>query len=185
MIKKFVYSLLFILLFLLFSCGETNYILNEETPPILEGFFGFRWTTPMSVVDSEFQKQTSAKTQLSLNRYNTSNFSNAYFLGELTSLCRFGFNERGLSSIKIIFNTNYLTYAKELYELKEKLTDVYGEPRELPGIFDYPTLPEYLVRYTWIERRLDITLNLDYTIEINAYSYSPAFGPIFNQYKYP
>lgn len=180
MIKKFVYSLICILLFLFSRCGETNYILNVETPPILEGFFGFRWTTPMSIVDSAFPKLRGAETRSNLNRYNTSNFSNAYLLGELTSLCQFGFSERGLTSIKIKFNTNHLTYAKELYDLREKLTDVYGEPRDLPGIIDYLGLPEYLVRYTWIESRLDITLNLDYTLEINAYSFSPLFGPIFN-----
>jgi hypothetical protein len=179
MIKKFAYSLLFMLLFLLFRCGETNYILNKETPPILDGFFGFRWATPMSIVDSEFPKLTGAKTQSNLNRYNTSNFSNAYFLGELANLCRFNFGKTGLTSVKIVFHTNYMTFDEELYRLKEKLSTIYGESREYPGIIDYLTLPEYLVRYTWIERRLDITLNLDYTLEINAYGYSPLFGPIF------
>ncbi|MCW8817323.1 MAG: hypothetical protein OQK52_05555 [Ignavibacteriaceae bacterium] len=134
----------------------------------------------MSIVDSEFPKLTGAQAQSNLNRYNTSNFSNAYFLGELTSLCRFGFSERGLSSIKIIFDTNYMNFEEEFYKLKEKLSAIYGEPREYPGIIDYPTLPEYLVRYTWIESRLDITLNLDYTFEINAYSFSPMLGGFFN-----
>ncbi|MGB5530503.1 MAG: hypothetical protein WBQ32_11095 [Ignavibacteriaceae bacterium] len=180
MIKNFTHSLIFILFFLLFRCGEANYILNEETPPILKGFFGFRWTTPMGIVDSEFPKLTGAKTQSNLNRYNTSNFSDAYFLGELTTLCRFTFSESGLRSVKIIFNTNHLTYDAELFELKEKLANVYGEPVELLGIVDYPTLPEYLVRYSWIEGRLNITLNLDYTLEINAYGISPLLGPIFN-----
>jgi hypothetical protein len=181
MIKKFAYSLLFILLFLLFRCGETNYILNEKTPPILEGFFGFRWTTPMSIVDDEFSKTTGTKPIDSLNRYNTSNFSDAYFLGELTTFCVFGFNENGLSSVKIIFNTDFQTFEDNLFKLKEKLTDVYGEPRESLEIIDYRTLPEYLIRYSWAGSRLDITLKLDYTVEINAFSFSPLLGPIFNK----
>jgi hypothetical protein len=134
----------------------------------------------MEIVDSDFPKQTGAKPQSKLNRYNTSNFSNAYFLGELTSLCQFSFSERGLTSVKILLNTDHLTFDEELHKLKEKLTDVYGWPREVPGIIDYGILPEYLVRYSWIESRLDITVNLDYTLEINAYSFSPLFGPIFN-----
>lgn len=180
MIKKFVYSLLFILLFLLYSCGETKYILNEETPPILEGFFGFRWTTPMSVVDSEFPKQTGAQPESGLNTYNTANFKNAYFLGEITSLSKFSFGESGLGSVKIIFNTNYLSFEDLFYSLLNKLKNVYGEPMESLGDLDYQAQPKYLVRYSWFERRLEIKLNPDFTFEINAHSISPAYGPIFN-----
>ncbi len=181
MINKFSYSLILILICFLIGCGETNYILKKETPPKLDGFFGFRWTTPMSIVDNEFPKQTGAKPVSDLNRYNTSNFSDAYFLGELTSLCQFTFNETGLISVKMVFNTNHLTFEDELFKLKEKLADVYGEPRESLEIIDYRVLPEYLIRYSWAESRLDITLKLDYTLEINAFSFSPLLGPIFNK----
>lgn len=180
MIKKFAYKLLCILPFLLFRCGETNYILNDQTPSNLEGFFGFRWTTPMEIVDSEFPKRTGARKQSGLNRYNTSNFSNAVFLGETTSSCRFKFNERGLTSVKILFDADHMTIDEQLYNLIEKLSDVYGKPIEVHGIIKNNRPPEYLVRYTWIEARLDIILNLDYTLEVNAYSFSPLLGPIFN-----
>ena len=151
MINQFSYSLILILICFLIGCGETNYILKKETPPILDGFFGFKWTTPMSIVDNEFPKQTGAKPVSDLNRYNTSNFFDAYFLGELTSLCRFNFDQSGLTSVKILFNTNHMTFEDELFKLKEKLADVYGEPRESLEIIDYRVLPEYLIRYSWAE----------------------------------
>ena len=91
------------------------------------------------------------------------------------------FNETGLISVKMVFNTNHMTFEDELFKLKEKLADVYGEPRESLEIIDYRTLPEYLIRYFWAESRLDITLKLDYTVEINAFSFSPLLGPIFNK----
>lgn len=173
---KISFSLKFLLILIISGCGETNYLLTNDTPQILEGFSGFRWTTPMSVVDSEFPNQTGATPIDSLNRYNTSNFSDAYFLGELTSLCQFTFNETGLISVKMVFNKNHLTFEDELFNLKEKLADVYGEPRESLEIIDYRTLPEYLIRYSWAESRLNLTLLLDYKIEINAYGYYPVQG---------
>ncbi|MCW8805289.1 MAG: hypothetical protein OQK56_02415 [Ignavibacteriaceae bacterium] len=169
-----------ILIFLIISCGETNYILNEDTPPIDVGFYGFRWTTPMSVVDEEFPDRHGAQPESSLNKYNTANFKNAYFLGERTSFSKFSFGESGLSSVKIIFNTNYLSYEDLFYLLLNKLINVYGEPVELLGSFDFQAQPKYLVRYSWFASRLEIILNPDFTAEINAYSVSPAYGPIFN-----
>lgn len=85
--KKKSYNILVILLFVFFiGCGETNYILKNETPSIVDGFFGFRWTTPMSVVDNNFPKLTGAKPASNLNRYNTSFFTDASFLDELASV---------------------------------------------------------------------------------------------------
>jgi len=180
MIKKFAYNLIYFLPLLLFRCGEANYILDDQTPPISEGFFGIRWTTPMAIVDSEFPKHTGAITQSSLNQYNTSNFSNAYFLGELPSLERFTFNERGLTSIKIIFKTNFNTYENKFDLLLKKVVSVYGKPIELFGIVEFPDIPDYIVCYYWNGKRLELKLKLDYSIEINAYSYSPLDGPIYN-----
>ncbi len=57
---KISFSLKFFLILIISGCGETNYLLTSDTPQILEGFYGFRWTTPMSVVDSDFPKRTGA-----------------------------------------------------------------------------------------------------------------------------
>ena len=181
MLKKISFWIVLFFLFILLGCVETNYVLQNETPPILDGFFGFRWTTPISVVDSEFPKRTGVTSMDSLNHYNTSNFSDAYFLGEIASLCWFGFGQTGLTSVKILFNTNYLNCEDKLYLLKDSLSEIYGEPREIPGIIEPNTPPTYSISYFWYEKRLNISLNIDFTIEINAYSFSLLNRPIFNK----
>jgi hypothetical protein len=168
------------MIFLAIACGETNYIINDETPPLDLGFDGFRWTTPMSIVDEEFPEQKGAQAESNLNKFNTSNFKDAHFLGEISSLTKFSFDESGLRSVKIIFNTDYQSFEDLFYSLLNKLTNVYGEPVELFGALNYKAPPEYLVKYSWFDRRLEIKLSPDFTIEIEAYSYSPAYGPIYN-----
>lgn len=177
---KFNIILLLILASLNIGCGTTHYVLNNETPSLNSGFFNFRWTTPMSIVDSEFPKITRAKPRLDLNRYKTSCFSNTHFLGELIDVCEFSFNEKGLNSIKIIFVSSKLRVEDDLLRLKEKLSAIYGEPRELFNGMNQYTKQEYILNYYWNEKRLELTLKPDYTIEVNAYSYSPLYGPIHN-----
>lgn len=173
MLKKIFLGIFLLLLLIPLGCGETNYLLTSDTPQILEGFFGFRWTTPMSVVDSEFPNRTGAAPIDSLNNYNRSNFSETFFLGELTGLCQFTFNETGLISVKIIFNTNQLTVEDKLYYLGEKLSAVYGEPLEFIGNPYDRESPEYFSQLRWFNGRLNLTLLLDYKVEINAYSFIP------------
>lgn len=174
------YSIKFLLIFIISGCGETNYLLTSDTPPILEGFYGFRWTTPMSVVDAEFPKRTGATPIDSLNRYNTSNFSDAYFLDELTSVCLFGFNENGLSSVKILFNTDYQNFGEKLFYLEKKLSDIFGKPLEYFGNPSYKDSPEYFSQLQWIRGRLKLTLLTNYILEISAFGYEP-FESIHNK----
>ena len=172
--RKISYHILVILFFaLLIGCGEANYILKTETPPLQDGFFGFRWTSPMSLVDNEFPNLTGAKPTTNLNRYNTSCFTDVSFLEELTSLCQFTFDEKGLKSVKLVFNSNQVTAEDKLTALKEKLTRIYGVPNKFLGIIGQHKEPEYIVCFSWAEKRLELMLIPDYTIEINAYGYLP------------
>ena len=155
----------------LIGCGEANYILKTETPPILDGFFGFRWTSPMSLVDNEFPNLTGAKPTTNLNRYNTSCFTDAPFLEELTSLCQFTFDGKGLQSVKLVFNSNQVIAENKLDALKEKLTRIYGEPNKFSGRIGQHKAPEYIVYFSWDQKRLELMLKPDYTIEINAYGH--------------
>lgn len=178
--RKFSYHILVILFFaLLIGCSETNYILKTETPPILDGFFGFRWTTPMSLVDSKFPNISGAKPAADLNRYNTSCFTGASFLEELVSLCQFTFDEKGLKSVKLVFNSTQFTAEDKLDALKEKITRIYGAPDKLLGTIGQQKPPDYILSFSWAEKRLELMLMPDYTIEINAYGYLP-IRPIFN-----
>jgi hypothetical protein len=180
MFEKFLHSLFIILISFLLSCGESNYILQNETPPIEDGFFGFRWTTPMSIVDDEFPKRTGVKPVLTKNHYNTSNFSDAYFLDQLTNLCVFHFNERGLSSVKIIFYTDFRMSESKFYDLMEKLSFIYGKPEIFIGTSTDQNQLEFIGQFKWYKGRLNITLNTNYDIEINAYGYYPV-GIIHNK----
>jgi len=180
MFRRFYLNLPFILIFSLISCGETNYLLNEETPSIYEGFQGFRWSTPMSIVEAEFPKQSGAQPESGLNTYNTTNFKNAHFLGEFSSLSKFSFSKSGLVSVKIIFGTNYQSFENLMFQILEKLIDIYGEPKESIAIIQYPEIPDYIVSYSWYEKRLELILRLDYSVEIIALSFSPLYGPVFN-----
>ncbi len=180
MIVKSNYILLTLFTSLIISCGANNYILKNDIPSLETGFFGFRWTTPMSIIDSEFPRKTGAKQRSDLNRFSTSCFSDAYFLDELTSLCQFRFNENGLNSVKIIFESNQVSAEDQLFKLKEKLSSFYGEPYKTLGTNKQNEKQEYIVGFFWDGGRLELTLKLNYTIEVNAYSYSSRFGPIHN-----
>ena len=167
--------LMFLFFTFLISCGETNYILKTETPPIRDGFFRFRWTSPMSLVDNEFPNFTGAKPTKNLNRYNTSCFTDAAFLEESINLCQFIFDGKGLQSVKLVINANPVVAENKLDALKKKLTRIYGEPNQLSGRIEQHRAPEYIVCFFWDQKRLDLMLKPDYTIEINAYGHLP--GP--------
>ena len=170
--KKYYFILLLIITF--FSgCGETNYILKSETPPILEGFIGFRWTTPMSIVDSEFPERTGATPLAVPDSYNVSSFSNVHFLDESADLCRFHFDYKGLKSVELVFYTNPYTFEDKLIKLKEKLSSVYGKPVELTGRRNPFEPPEFLTKFFWYEKRLKLISLPGYTIKIKAYGFIP------------
>jgi len=177
---KLNFVLLIVFASLVIGCGTTHYVLNDETPSLNTGFFYFRWTTPMGIVNSEFPQITGAQPRLDLNRYKTSCFSNTDFLGELINVCEFSFDEKGLNSIKIIFLSSELQAEENFLRFKEKLTTIYGEPRELLNGTNQYTEQEYILNYYWNDKMLELTLKPDYTIEINVHSYSPLYGPIHN-----
>lgn len=161
---------------LIIGCGTTNYVLKNATPSLNIGFFNFRWTTPMTVIDSEFPKLTGAKQRLDLNRFEKSCFVDASFLDEITSLCEFNFDEKGLKSVKLVINSNQFSNGNKLEVLKEKLTRIYGEPNKSLGITGQGKTQAYIVYFSWAGKRLELMLMQDYSIEINAYGYSPIRG---------
>ena len=184
LLKKFKqifssFAILIVFISFILGCGETNYILNEDTPPIELGFYGFRWTTPMSIVDEEFPNRTGAKPESISNKYNTANFKNAHFAGESVSLSKFNFNENGLNSVNLFFYTDYYSFEDKMYSLLEKLINIYGEPVEYFNTPEFHEIPEYIVSYSWNKKRLNLQLKTDYSIELNALSYIPY--PIINR----
>ena len=161
-----------LIIFSLFSCGETNYLINKETPSLYEGFLGFRWSTPMSIVDEEFPKQSGSISKSELDHYNTSNFSDVYFLGELSSSCIFYFNETGLSYIQLNFYTQDKPSSFLFNILAEKLSNIYGNPIVFSMNPDFED-PEFIKQLKWEKGRLTLSLISNVEIELSAYSYEP------------
>ena len=161
-----------LIIFSLFSCGDTNYLFNEETPPLYEGFLGFRWSTPMSIVDEEFPKQLGAISKPELDHYNTSNFSDVYFLDELSSACIFYFNENGLSYIQLKFYTQDKPSSILFNILAEKLANIYGNPIVFSTTPEFEE-PEFIQQMEWEKGRLTLSLISNIEIKLTAYSYEP------------
>lgn len=178
--KNYSHLLIPLILSLLLNCGETHYILKEDTPPISEGFFGFRWTTPMSTVETEFQKQPGVNVVSELNRANTSCFSGANFLGYAISLSKFTFDGKGLNTVKLVIKLDSSKIEDVFYSLKENLTNIYGGVTSTFGIRKHNEPPDYLEYFSWTERRLELKLMPHNTVEINAYRDSPHFKAITN-----
>ena len=151
---NFKKEILIIFLLLLAGCVDVNYFMQSQTPPKLEGFLGLRWTTPMSIVNKEFSKRTGAKPLEKLNTYNTSVFTNVKFLDKQIDICRFTFDENGLLSIDLIFNTTRQSYKSVFNYYKDRLNEIYGDSNNLN---------------LWFARRLELLLLPNYNVEINAY----------------
>jgi hypothetical protein len=160
--------------FILFCCGTDNYILKEETPGLDTGFYHFRWHTPMSILDSEFQKMNDATPRLDLNRYSTLCYSNTHFLDELIKECQFSFNDKGLNSVLLLFDSNSFKAENDLLRICEKLSDIYGKPQKIHN----ETNRDFIIKYFWDFGKLELTLKRDYSITIRAASMSPFLRPI-------
>jgi hypothetical protein len=157
----------FVLLLLIFiGCSDTNYFMENQTPPNLEGFLGIRWTTPLSIVDDEFPKMTGAKPLQQLNRYNTSAYTNFNFWDRQVKICQFTFNEKGLYSIELVFNTDIQSYGRDFIAVKEKLTKIYGVSMKKYG---NDVQQKYISGFSWLGCRLELLLTEEYKIEIIAY----------------
>jgi len=168
--KNFFYL---VLILFSFACGETNYILREDTPPIDVGFYSFRWTTPMSIVEKEFPAISDAQPDSKLNTYNSSYFKGGIFLSERISSTEFTFNESGLMSISINIYANQNSFEDLLNLFREKLIATYGEPIEQFAMLEFMKIPDFLVKYSWSERRLQLLLKPDYSLEIKAFRFTP------------
>ena len=147
-------EILIIFLLLFAGCVHVNYFMQSQTPPMLEGFLGLRWTTPMSIVDKEFSKRKGAKPLEQLNTFSTTVFTDVSFLDKQVDTCRFTFDKKGLLSIDLIFNKNRHSYKSVFNYFKHRLNEIYGDSNNSNW---------------WFEGRLELLLLPNYNVEINAY----------------
>lgn len=158
------------LVLLLFSgCSKTNYISKSETPEDLNGFLGFRWSTPMDIVDDQLLQLTSAESVSHLDAPKTVAYSKIGFLGRKSSLCQFFFDWKGLSATKLIFISSTSSISADLKYFRDKLTMIYGIPVQMTKPAYQKEYRDYIEGYYWFYGRLSLILKPGHQIVINAF----------------
>lgn len=148
-----------IFILLAFSgCGKSNYVSKSQTPDDLDGFSGFRWSTPMNVVDDEILQLTNAEPVCRLNDSFTSSYSNYIFMGRMSRLCQFMFDSKGLHSTKLTFKTSYSSAISEMNYFRNKLAGVYGMPVHMTRPPFQKEYLNYIDGYYWFNGRLVLTI---------------------------
>lgn len=170
--KLTVSAVIFTILLSLTGCIEPAYIQNTETPPNLEGFLGFRWDTPMSILDDHLMQTMDVIPCEHYYDYYSLAYENFYFMDKKAYLCKFIFMV-GFSEAKLYFLPETENTYSDLDYFLERLSEIYGSPEEV-------ILPEmknsaFVEGYFWFGGRLSLTLTPGYEIIIDASTYS-AYG---------
>lgn len=162
------YNSLIILLTIL-GCGESNYVQNCDTPLNLNGFAGFRWTTPMSLIEEQLSKKSYVKPIPELNTFESTHFSNVEFMEYEGFDCAYYFSKRGLIKTSLSFQSTPENAEIVFNEILVHLVNIYGEPRKTISQRTRKSYPNFLVGFSWFECELEIFLNMKSIIIINAY----------------
>ncbi len=155
------------------GCGRSNYFLRLDNPPGLEGYLGFRWTTPADFIEKRFLGYSYGSIQMP--EFTTGDilaYSNVLFLSKRASMCQLFCGSRGYYAAKLVFKTTDATSAEDVRFLRERLSEIYGRPHDTASELDPYALDTTLVNYTWLHCRLKLTFEPDTTIVIDAYENS-------------
>jgi hypothetical protein len=163
------YYTLLLILFTILGCGESNYIQNNSTPESLDGFAGFRWTTPMSFIEEQLLKNSNATPIPELNTYESTHFSNVEFVENEGFDCGYYFSQKGLTKVSLSFQTTAEYVDIDFNEIFSHLVSIYGEPINLISQSTHETYPNSLIGYSWFGCDIELFLNMNNTIIINAY----------------
>ena len=152
------------------GCGRSNYFLRLDNPPGLEGYLGFRWTTPTDFIEKRFLGYSYGSVPMpELTTADILAYSNVSFLSKRASLCQLFCGSTGYYAAKLVFKTTDASSAEDVRFLRERLSEIYGRPHGTASEVDPYTLDTTLANYTWQHCRLTLTLEPDTTIVINAY----------------
>ncbi|MGE5352716.1 MAG: hypothetical protein ACM3P0_11580 [Acidobacteriota bacterium] len=162
-------AVIFVLLFSLSGCIEPAYIQRTDTPPNLEGFLGFRWDTPMSILDDHLMQTMDVIPCEHYYDFYSLAYENFYFLDKKAYQCKFIFSV-GFSEAKLIFLPNPQYTYSDLDYFLERLTEIYGNPEQviLPDFKN----PSCIEGYFWFDGRLSLTLLPGDEIIIDASAYT-------------
>ena len=152
------------------GCGRSNYFLRLDNPPELNGYLGFRWTTPTDFIEKRFLGYSYGSVPMpELTTSDILAYSNVSFLSKRASSCQLFCGSTGYYAAKLVFKTTDVSSAEDVRFLRERLSEIYGRPHGTASEVDLYTLDTTLANYTWQHCKLTLTLQPDTTIVINAY----------------
>lgn len=170
--RKYVtFAALAALLLSFTGCIEPVYFQQTETPPNLEGFLGFRWDTPMSILDDHILQAFDVIPDSRYNDYYSLAYRNYYFMDRKTSLCKFIFDDYGMTQINLFFRPDPENVFPELDYILGKLTEVYGSPVKMTKPATDLDYVGYIEGYYWFYGRLTVSLMPGDFIIIRAFAY--------------
>jgi hypothetical protein len=174
---------LFTTILTVIGCGRSNYFLRLDTPPALEGFLGFRWTTPADFIANRFVQYSTGSAPIpEMTTGLTPSYSDVPFLSKRASTCQLFCGPMGYYAAKLTFKTTDASSTDDIYFFRQRLSNIYGSPRPVDAYADPNTQGSNLSIYKWLDCRLELSLKTDSTIEIDAYenrSCIPPSGPHF------
>ena len=112
-----------------------------------------------------------------LTTSSTLSYSNVSFLSKRASLCQLFCAGSGYYAAKLIFRTTDASSAEDVRFLRERLSEIYGQPHGTAGDLDPFELENNMANYTWQHCRLTLTLEPDTTIVIYAYETNSCYPP--------
>jgi hypothetical protein len=152
------------------GCGRSNYFLRLDNPPGLEGYLGFKWTTPKDFIEKRFLEYSYGSVPMpELTTGSILSYSNVSFLSKRASLCQLFCGDTGYYHAKLVFKTTDASSAEDVRFLRERLSEIYGRPHGTASEVDPYTVENILANYTWAHCSLELSLEPDTTIVINAY----------------
>jgi hypothetical protein len=165
--KHTVSAVIFTILLSLTGCIEPAYIQKTETPPNLDGFLGFRWDTPMSILDDHLMQTLDVIPCEHYYDYCSLAYQNFYFMDKKAWQCKFIFS-RGLSAAKLVFLPDTQNTYSDLDFFLERLSEIYGSPVQMTRPASDDDFTGYIEGYYWQGGHLVLALLPEDVIVIRA-----------------
>lgn len=170
--SKYSAKAIFAILLFVAGCTGPVYIQQTDTPNNLDGFLGFRWVTPLSILDDYLLENFDVIPCSRYNNYYTLSYENYYFMEKKASMCQFIFDDYGSIEAHLFFLLDANDIYSEMDYFLEKLTDVYGSPVQMTRPAYKIEYAGYIEGYYWFDGRLSITLMPGDVIIIRAFKYN-------------
>ena len=161
---------------ILIGCGRSNYFLRLDTPPGVEGFLGFRWTSPSDLIERRFLEYSSGSVPIpELSTSFVHSYTNVSFLSKRADTCQLICDQMGYYRTRLVFKTTDVSAVDDLRYFRDRLSNIYGVSSPKPDLVDAYPQQMILSVSQWFNCRLELALRSDSTIEIDAYYHHSCF----------